>query len=58
MEHGHWDMDYKEGNRCILRCESGYVQSGCQVQRNWVEDMPTCIKGIVDIRTKYRSFYY
>ncbi|XP_060575406.1 uncharacterized protein LOC132732893 [Ruditapes philippinarum] len=44
MEHGHWDVDYKEGKRCILRCDPDFVPSGCHVQRKWIDKMPTCIK--------------
>ncbi|XP_060575405.1 uncharacterized protein LOC132732892 [Ruditapes philippinarum] len=44
MEHGHWDVDYKEGKRCILRCDTDFVPSGCHVQRKWIDKMPTCIK--------------
>ncbi|XP_053396700.1 uncharacterized protein LOC128556255 [Mercenaria mercenaria] len=44
MTHGHWDVDYNKGYRCVLHCNEGYVASGCSVQRKWVEGMPTCVK--------------
>lgn len=44
MEHGWWEVDYNKGYRCILRCEEGFIQDGCHVQRTWIEKMPTCIE--------------
>ncbi|XP_078320810.1 uncharacterized protein LOC144621437 [Crassostrea virginica] len=41
--HGQWNED---GDRCILRCESGFEPSGCHVIRyirgEWNHEIPHC----------------
>ncbi|XP_078320809.1 uncharacterized protein LOC144621436 [Crassostrea virginica] len=43
--HGQWNED---GDRCILRCESGFEPSGCHVIRytrgEWNHEIPHCQK--------------
>ncbi|XP_060575409.1 uncharacterized protein LOC132732895 [Ruditapes philippinarum] len=56
MDHGHWNVDFKGGKRCILTCDSGYIPSGCHVQRKWTDNMPTCIEHQNKLDDKFSTF--